>query len=284
MSRLLLRRASLAPHVANSTALPVGDLPGWTQIVADDFDYNYPIGSVVADGSGELTTGSAAYNELHSKFTFYPDTWNSTWGGKTGTDTSGNPVTIQAKYYPSKTIYFEESCAKIYHHSENIGGVMTALGASIKPKNPSGVYNFGPYMRWQFRMRATGVTASPSYFHWVPLGIDSNNWPSNGELDWPEGDISSAVAGNYHPAASTNITQHVSSGEDPSAWNIYTVEWTPGRMKWWTNSALRLNTTDRVPTGPLSFVFQHETTNVQPDSATTGTIEIDWIAMWNYTP
>ncbi len=284
MSRLLPRRASLAAYTPQVTTLPIGDLPGWTQIVAEDFNYNYPIGSIASDNNGELLVGTAAYTELHDKFTFYPDGWNTTWGGKAGTDTSGNPVTLQTKYYPSKTIYFEDSCCKVYQHSENISGVMTALGATIKPKLPSGNYKLGPYGRYQFRMRATSVSASPSYLGWVPLAIDSANWPSNGEFDWPEGDIASSVAGNYHPANPTNVTQHVNSGENPGDWNIYTVEWTPGRVKWWCNSALRLNTTDRVPSGALAFLFQFGSMDVQPDPAVVGTIEVDWVAIWDYTP
>lgn len=283
MSRLLARRASHI-YTPASTELPIGDLPGWTQVVADDFDYNYPIGSIIADNSGELTVASAAYAELHDKFTFYPDGWNTTWGEKAGTDTAGNPVTLHTKYYPSKTISFEDSCCKIYQHSETIGGFMTALGATVKPKLPSGNYKRGPYGRYQFRMRANGVNATSSYLGWVPLAIDSANWPSNGEFDWPEGDIASPVAGNYHPADSVNVTQHVNSGENPFDWNIYTVEWTPGRLKWWCNGALRLNTADRVPTGPLAFLFQVGSMDVQPAPATVGTVEIDWVAIWEYTP
>lgn len=284
MSRLLPRRASLAPYTPPVTTLPIGDLPGWTQIVADDFNYNYPIGSIQSDNNGELLVGAAAYAELHDKFTFYPDGWNTTWGGKQGKDTSGNTVTLQTKYYPSKTVYFENSCCKIYQHSEDIGGFMTALGATVKPKLPGGAYKLGPYGRYQFRMRATGVSASPSYLGWVPLAIDSANWPGNGEFDWPEGDIASPVAGNYHPANPTNVTQHVNSGEDPFAWNIYTVEWIPGNLKWYCNSALRLNTSDRVPTGGLAVLFQVGSMDTQPDPAVIGTVEIDWVAIWNYTP
>lgn len=286
MSRLLPRRASAVPYTPPSTTLPIGDLPGWTQIVADDFNYSYAIGAIQSDQvTGELLPGAAAYTELHDKFTFYPDGWNTTWGGKSGTDYQGNAVaSLQTKYYPSKTVYFENSCCKVYMHSESISGVMTALGANVKPKNPSGSYKFGPYLRYQFRMRATGVNTSPSYLHWVPLAIDSTNWPAGGELDWPEGDLASPVAGNYHYADSSNTFQHVNSGEDPSQWHIYTVEWTPGRMKWYCDGALRLNTTDRVPVDPLAFSFQFEMTNVQAAPTTVGTVEIDWVAIWDYTP
>lgn len=300
MSKLLARRAITTIPVTggSSTALPIGNMPGWTQIVADDFNYTYAIGSVASDQDGELLPGCAAYAELHDKFTFYPDGWNTTHGGKVyeilptepGYIEPGQPgypayhPAVNSKYYPSKTIYFENSCAKVYHHSEDIGGIMTALGAAIKPKLPSGDYMIGPYARWQFRMRSQNVTAAPanSYWHWVPLGIDSNNWPQNGELDWPEGDIGKPVAGNYHPASNVNETYHVTSGEDPTQWNIFTVEWTPGRLKWWCNNALRLNTTDRVPSQPQAFLFQHESDWRQPIG--TGIVEIDWVAMWTYTP
>ncbi len=64
VSRLMPRRAATA-YVPQTTTLPIGDLPGWTQIVADDFNYTYPIGSIASDNNGELLSNCAAYAELH---------------------------------------------------------------------------------------------------------------------------------------------------------------------------------------------------------------------------
>jgi hypothetical protein len=286
----------------NAVRMPTGNLPGWTNIFADDMDYNYAVGSIDSTSTGVLKTTSPAYAELSGRFTFYPDTWSTSHDGEVDAKTPGEPgypgtwPAIVSKYYPTKTISFSNSVARVRLHSESIAGVNTALGAVIKPIVPGG-YKMGPYGRVAFRMRATSVltatgtdlaaagdytTAPNLYWNWVPLGIDSNNWPSNGEFDFPEGSMNRAVAGNYHPAATTNQTYHITSGESPYQWNNFVWEWTPGRFRWLVNGNVRLDTTDRVPSLATAFLFQFECDWRQPTGEATA--EIDWVSIWSYTP
>lgn len=326
MSSLLYRaqlgRRSTSPVVDRfPDTMFIGDLDAgngykWQQIFADDFSGypDLPVGSFDVAASGELKSTCAAYPWMQSKWSFYPDTWNSTHGGKIYPITPGEPGylpdnpdgtpgayhdPINAKYWPTKTLSIETvpgigKVMQVYHHTENIGGIDTFLGANMKPKNPTGVYKFDPFYRVQYKMRATEViiggvnvsaandftTSTNSYMHWVPLGIDSSNWPVNGEIDWWEGALNRALAGNYHPASSTNQTFHVNSGENPFQWHRATVEWQPNSMKWWTDRTNRLSTTDRVPTGPMAWQLQHESDWRQPPLSATAKVQIADVAIW----
>lgn len=327
----LLHNAKLGRQGGNSgttladpfpSAMFVGDLDAggghtWTQIFHDDFS-GYPVlpvGSFVPLNSGELSSTCAAWQWFHNTWSFYPDTWNTTHGGVSYAKSSTEPgyiapgqpgypamwPPINSKYYPSKTLSVENvpglgKVLQVAHHTENIGGVDTFVGANMKPKNPAGPYLLDAYYRIQWRMRSTACVingvdraavndfaSSPDGFmHWVPLGIDSNHWPSNGELDWPEGSIVRPVAGNYHPADPVNNTQHVTSGESPYQLNQFTEEWRPGSMKWWTNRNIRLDTADRVPTGPLAWQLQHESDWRQPPLTATALVQIKDVAIWKW--
>lgn len=303
------------------TTMPIGDLaaPGgtWVQIFHDDFK-SYPdlaVGSFDPAASGILKSTCAAFPYMGANWTFYADGGNTTHGGKSYPILPGEPgylpnnpdgtpgaywPPINSKYYPTKTLSIVtlpdgDKAMQVYQHTENIAGVDTELGANMKPVNPAGTYKFDAYYRWQYMMRATEVlvdgvdraaegnftTGTDNRRHWVPLGIDSNLWPQNGEIDWWEGSTNRALRGNYHPAAATNQTYPVPSGESPYNWNLATVEWSPGLMKWFTNSSNRLNTTDRVPTGPMAYQFQHESDWRQPPVGSTK-VQIKWVSGWKW--
>lgn len=284
--------------------MPVGDLAIdsslggglWQQTFYNDFNYNVPIGGVVPNSLGTAlnpTCYAALNTDINNWCTFYTDNTNSSWGEKTtplDPDEVGYPGTYlsHAKWYPAKTVSFADSCFKVYMHAENLNGdgIMYGLGAAMLIRNNNtgaDSYKQGPYLRYQFRMRHTGHTGlaegQTSYWTSVPLAIDSVNWPSNGELDWPEMDANKTVMGHYHPAAPVNETWTVpSGGESAKDWHTYTVEWVPGRVKFWCDDQLRYNTTDRVPPNGMSIVMQHE----QNWRAGVGSavMEMDWLSIW----
>lgn len=305
------------------TRLPVGNLaaPGggtWQQIFADDFT-TYPdlaVGSFVPQASGVLRTDCAAYPHMGANWTFYPDGGNTTWGGDTLPILSNEPgyiqpgqpgypamhPTLNSKYYPSKTLSVVslgggEKALQVNQHIETLADVDTELGANMKPVNPGGTYKFDPYYRVQYMMAATEVVTNgvdqaaindfvggtDNRRHSVPLGIDSSNWPGNGEIDWWEGSSNRRRRGNYHPAWTSNQTYPVDSGESPYQYHLATVEWSPGLMQWFTNSDMRLNTTDRVPTGPMAWQFQHEMDWRQAPPGYSIT-RIKWVSLWKYVP
>lgn len=298
--------SKLTPLNLFPTTLPTGNLPvdtsmgvggSWVQRFANDFNYTVPLGGVVPNGSGTAlnpTCYAALNTDINNWATFYADNGNSSWGEKTSQLQPGEPgypgtYLSHAKWYPSKTVSFADSCFKVYYHAEDLlaNGTMYGLGAAMLLRNNNtgaNSYKMGPYLRYQFRMRHTAHTGltpgQTSYWTSVPLAIDSANWPGNGEFDWPECDANKTVVGHYHPAYTENETWGVASGESSLAWNTFTVEWVPGRVRFWCNDQLRWNTTDRVPTLGMSIVMQHE----QNWRAGVGTavMEMDWLAIWDY--
>lgn len=303
-----LRRRSVGrPLDLFPRTLPIGDIPvstdlgggTWHQVFSNDFDYTVPIGGVVpaSDGKSLNPACYAALNtDINDWCTFYADNTNSSWGEKTSaleSDEPGYPGTYlsHAKWYPSKTVSFADSCFKVYLHAENLGTATDyGLGAAMLIRNNftgADSYKRGPYLRYQFRMRHTGHTGltdgQTSYWTSVPLAIDSANWPANGEFDWPEMDANKYYRGHYHPAATPNETWAVPDRpESAKDWHTCTVEWVPGRVRYWVDDQLAYDTTDRVPSGQMAVVMQHE----QNWRAGIGSavMEMDWLSIWAYTP
>ncbi len=306
--------------VTNPNAMPLTNPAGYTRVFADDFLYDFAEGTITPNSSANLVTGPAAAT-VGAKFTFYPDTWATTHNAKVYPILSTEPGYIQpgqpgypaqyppinSRYYPSKVLSFSSTTSdgtatgvmRIRQHSEVLSGVETALGAAIKPKHPSGSYMTGPYGRYAFRMRVksavvNGVdyaatnnfTTSPNLNHiHVPLAIDSNNWPQNGEFNHPDGDVNRRIKGTYHPAAAQNESwsYQPEPAMSPFQWHTYEVIWEPGRARFLIDGVAIKDTTDRVPTMQMAMViFQHEANWRQPiGEAVT---EIDWVVMWDYTP
>ena len=286
-------------------SLPVGDLQAgadlgsgtWRQTFANDFDYTVPLGGIVPNASGTaLAAGSYAKvnTDIDDWAAFYADGWNSTWGEKVYALESGEAgypgnITVKAKWYPSKTVSFGDSCFRVHFHSEDLNndGVRYGLGAGMLLRNNNtgaANFNMGPYLRYQFRMRHTnhvGLTeGDTSYWTSVPLAINTTNWPGNGEFNWPDMDANKTVKGTYHPAAAQNESWVMSSADRARDWHVFTVEWAPGRVKWWIDDKLMWNTTDRVPTQWMHVVMQHEQ-NWRPGVG-SAVMEMDWLSIWQY--
>jgi hypothetical protein len=312
-NRTVTATISATGTVGTSGAMPTADPAGWTREFEEDFvGWNFAEGAITPNASGALVTGPAVAT-VGPKFTFYPDTWNSTHGtkvyeilpGEPGyvSEANGGPAywpPVVAKYYPSKTISFGDSCARFRLHSEMIGGVQTFCGAVMKPiVGPS--YLFGPYGRWKFRMRYVDVivdgvnrsaagdfTGGPdSYIHVVPLTIDSNNWAQygipNGEFNWPEHSANRRVRGFYHPASNPNESWEITTATAVSAYEWATFEyiWEPGRVRFLRNDVVCKDTTDRVPSMAHAWLFQFEADWRQPPMSATATVEIDWTVLWS---
>lgn len=285
-----------APPVIDPNALPTYDIADFTEIFADDMNYDIPVGGINPNQSAVVT------GPLANRFTFYPDGWSTTHDGKIYAKSPsepgypGNWPAIVSKYKPTKTISFGGSMARFRHWSEN--GV--AYGSTMKPIVPGG-YKFGPFGRVVFRMRSMNVigangtdysalnnyTTSPrNYRNWVPLAIDSANWGPygipNGEIDAPEGGIDRAWAGNWHPAVNPDRSTHISTALSPYVFHVSDWRWYPDRWEWWIDGTLVFTTTDHIPQLPLAFLFQFEADWRQPTGE--GTIEVDWVKICSYTP
>ena len=237
--------------------MPVGDLPGWKQTGAQDFDLSAARGRV-----GEM------YGPDMRGYAGFPDT-------------SGRGL-----YSPDSVLSVADGKLDYFLHEEEGG---TPLVASVIPFGYSGQ----TYGRYSIRFRYDSL---PGYKIAFMLWPSSDKW-IEGEIDWPEGDLdgplygASAIKGSSKNGPMKFDPRHrVYSPTGPGDWHVATTEWTPGKVKWFWDGELIAQTTvpSGVPAKPMRWTLQAETSDradeTFPDSGTAGHLEIDWVVQYAYAP
>ncbi|GCF10033.1 glycoside hydrolase family 16 protein [Dictyobacter arantiisoli] len=232
-------------------AIPNGDLAGWRQIFAEDFNTNVPAGSF---------PGSIYGNE----FTTYAD----------GTPDTAGQQGAPSRYYPSKVASVSNGLLDLYLHTEN----GTPMAAAFLPKL-QGNHLYGKYT---IRFRADNLPGFKTA--WL-LWPDDNIWPSHGEIDFPENGLDGTInAFMHHLGASSGNDQdtYTTSANDQS-WHTTSIEWTPNSVNFILDGQSIGTSTTRIPNGPMHWVIQTESClPTCPAASTAGYIQIDWITA--YTP
>ena len=248
-------RTQTQQHAASNTsdpsgeAMPVGDIPGWHQVFADDFTTDVPLGSFPS--------------AIANRWKAYPD------GSK---DTSGNGT-----YYPSKVVSIQNGVMNVYVHTENGVHMVAAVG----PILPNQVGSSQLYGRYAIRFKADPV---PGYKTAWLLWPDSEVWPRDGEIDFPEGGLASNICGYMH-------YQNGTSGGDQdkyctpttyTSWHTAVIEWLPTRLTFLLDGQVVGNSTSRIPNTPMHWVIQTETSLASvPTDTAAGNVQIDWVAMYS---
>jgi hypothetical protein len=242
----------LPPPVPPSTpapdpnGLPVGNLPGWTQVFADDFTRDAPLGSF-------LTTYAADWSA-------YPSPWK---------DTSGNGV-----YDPARTLSVHDSALDIYVHTEN--GVHYVSAPT--PRLPTMTYG-----RYSVRFRADAVAGYKTA--WL-LWPDDNQWPVHGEIDFPEGNLDRTISAFAHWANPTGGQDAYPTTTTYADWHTATTEWTPTGITFYLDGVVIGHSTTLVPSRPMHWVLQTETqlAGGPPSDFAAGHVLVDWVTAYTYTP
>jgi hypothetical protein len=145
--------------------MPVGDLPGWRQVFAED-----------------LTEGDVAVGGFPGP---YGATWSENYADGTP-DTAAQQVPKgerKSGYYPSKVLSVHDGFLDMYLHSEN--GI--SMGAAPSPRVGGATmrpWNSQVYGRYSVPFRADALAGYK--LAWL-LWPDSKQWPQDGEIDFPEG-------------------------------------------------------------------------------------------------
>lgn len=226
--------------------MPVGNLPGWTQVLAEDFTAPVAAGSFPgADASHWMS-----YNNF--------------------SDTSGDG------WYDQSIISSHDGMLDLYVHTA--GG--KALGAAPVPL-VNGTWGGQTYGRFSVRMRADSM---PGYGAGFLLWPDSGNW-KEGEVDFPEGGFNGAPWAYDHTIGNPSVNwvayQSKMSFQD---WHTYTIDWTPSRLSYEIDGVVVASTTANVPSTPFHWVMQVGTTGVVPAASVAGHVDIDWATIYRYTP
>jgi hypothetical protein len=141
-------------------------------------------------------------------------------------------------------------------HLRSIDGVWRS--ASISPR-VSGTTLYSTALRIEVRVWATSSTGYHASFLTWP---QSEDWPRDGELDFPEGRLDGTVSAFMHRQGAT-------TGSDQDAYSTtarlteqhtYVTEWVGGTYaKFYLDGALIGHSTNRVPLGPHRIQFQVQT-------------------------
>lgn len=248
--------ALMAASDETPTGMPTGDLPGWKQTFAQDFNTPAGLGEI-ARIYGEDVRGYSGFR-----------------------DTSGNGT-----YTPESVLTV--SAGKLDYFLHTAGGEPRV--ASTVPFG----YKGQTYGRYSIRFRSDPLPGYkiafllwPSSGNWNEGEID---WPEgglNGKM-FP----ASAIKGSYHNGAMTfDPPTHASSPTDSSDWHVATTEWTPGKVKWFWDGVLVSETTvaSGVPTTNFRWTLQAETEvgaeATIPAPQTAGHLQVDWAVQYAYTP
>lgn len=233
-----------SPVTSPSTSpvdLPVGDLPGWHQVLAEDFDTDAPAG----------TFPGAGYSPRWTAYDGFPDT-------------SGRGT------YSLAGVSVHDGTLDL-----SLGTVQGRPRVAAPVPLPEGRWGGWTYGRYVVRFRADPV---PGYKTAWLLWPDSDVW-AEGEIDFPEGDLDGTVQGFVHqPGDPVRNALAVDTGVGYQEWHTAAVDWTPAGVTF-TLDGRTVSTTTVSPSHPMHLVLQTETSGNPPASA-AGHVLIDWVALY----
>jgi len=265
---------ALAPaahaHHASGRPMPIGDLPNWRQVFADDFATPVRRGGFARcswprDTSLMLARCKSLPATVGRRWAAYPDGWRDSTGRGT--------------YRPSRVLSIAGGTLRFFLHAS---GTRRNV-AAIMPKIPGGTGSDGglPAGRYTMRFRTARL---PRYKLASLLWPDNGQWPSAGEINFPEGDLDRTFSAFlHHTGARDGADQEAfPTHETFAAWHTATIEWTPGRCRFLLDGVQLGVITTRVPDSPMHWVIQAETAigRPRPSRRTAGTLEIDWVAAY----
>ncbi|HEU0257076.1 MAG TPA: glycoside hydrolase family 16 protein [Microbacteriaceae bacterium] len=235
-----------AAAAASSTAMPVGDLPGWHQVLAQNFTRDTALG----DFPGPYTGQWMSYNGFG--------------------DTSGIGL------YDQSIISSHNDELDLYVHTAD----GRPLGAAPIPL-VDGQWGGQRYGMFSVRMKADALAGYGAAFLLWP---DSNNW-NQGEIDFPEGALNGTVSAfNHCPGHPQDTCLAAATKTNFTAWHTYTIEWTPTKLSFLIDGKVIRSTTKNIPQGVMHWVGQVGTNGVKPAASVKGHVFIDWMTIYTYRP
>jgi hypothetical protein len=230
-----------AVSIAGTVLVLRGGSSEWIRVYHEDFDTAASVGKVPGD----------AYA---SSLTVYPDGWS---------DTSG-----RGKYAPSKVLSVENGALTWDMHSDN--GV--PMGAAVLPTLPTYGQTYG---RYSVRFRADPV---PGFGLAFLLWPDSEKWPRDGEIDFPEGELSGTIKAVAHHANEQGTTDPFPLTAKFDTWHVATIEWRPHELTFLLDGEVVGHSVHDVPARSMHWVLQTGSDGINlPDPAAHARIEVDWL-------
>jgi len=136
------------------------------------------------------------------------------------------------------------------------------------------------YGRYVIRLRADPV---PGYKVAMVLWPDSERWPIDGEIDFPEANLDGPILGFVHHQGGTspNDQTEFSTQATYGQWHTATVTWLPSGISFQLDGQLIGTALARLPDTPMHLIIQAETAigGPVPTDAAAGNIQIAWLTI-----
>jgi hypothetical protein len=248
---------ALTPTAADPSGepMPKGNLPGWHQVFADNFDQTVPVGQFPG----------AVYQ-----------TWSRTYrDGLKDTSKLGT-------YEPTKVVSIGHGVMNIHVHTHD--GVH--MVAAVLPSIPGAQGTGGGLLYGRYSMRFR-TTPSSGYKLAVLLWPDSEDWPTDGEIDFPElVHLNAPILAYMHHQGATTQGDQVAfiSTASPQQWHTTTLTWLPTGATFQVDGQVIGTAYARIPNTPMHMIIQAETAigGPVPTPTEAADIQIDWLTI--YTP
>lgn len=240
--------------------MPVGNLPGWRQLIAEDFTKDAPLGSWgTTDPKKVVYTGDTGV-----QWREYPDGWPDTYGGI---------------YQPAKVLSVHDGVLDYWLRDQP--GSTTPLGGA----NPSPIIANGSqyqtYGRYTMRFRTDTTNLKDYYVAWLLWPDDDADWEC-AESDFPEGGLGKSEVSAFHHYGCSGSQTQATVPIDWTKWHTFTQEWMPGVRKYYLDDQLIHTSTKPVYAKPERFQMQTETK--KNGGADNGHLLVDWVAVYAYAP
>jgi hypothetical protein len=239
------------PGNPSGVAMPTANLTNFNVLFSDDFNVPVPLGS-------------------------FPSAVSSRWAAYAYPGT-----TLGGYYYPEKVVSIHDGVMDLWLHNE--GGQWLFAEAHGRINGPAPASTGQLYGRYAIRFRADAL---PGYYAVPLLWPTSEVWPRDGEIDFPEGNLTGNIYGFVHHQGATvgsDQTAFNTGVKLAPGWHTAITEWKPASVKLYLDGALIGTVTSRVPNTPMSWRLQFTTSPAGlPPAGTSGHVLIDWIVVWKY--
>jgi hypothetical protein len=254
--------------------MPIGDVPGWHQVFADNFaGEKVPRGAFSACSWPATTivcAGLASFPAVHTKWFAYPDGWSDFRYGT---------------YYPSRVLSISNGVMDYYLHTEAINGIAYHMVAAPVAKLPTGAGNAGGELYGRYVVRAR-FDSLPGYHVAFLLWPDSGNWPADGEIDFPDDALNDSTINAFVHDGTSSFPRfdHFGAAGTINRWHTYEIDWLSTGVSFYLDGRLIGTDTAHIPATPMHWVLQTDTWSggSPPSDATAGHVQIDWATV--YTP
>jgi hypothetical protein len=252
-----LRAAAASSTVSPSgVAAPTASTKHWKRVVSEEFTRPAPLGRFAAR---------------------YPG-WAGYDGNRDTSRDTGRPVAQQGLWSSRTTMSVQDGVLDCRLHTSGV----TPQICAVTPTATGEWWKGRKYGKYVVRFRAD---RTPGYkIAWL-LWPESNIW-GQGEIDFPEGDLAGTITGAAHRLGDPEWTpRYFDTRTAMTGWHTATIAWKPGRITFRLDD--RTWTTTRrsvLPKVRMRWALQAETriTRRPPARATTGHIEIDWVAAYRW--